>query len=405
VTRSFPIYSVQSPEHFGSLFSDVKFDEIAHAARFPALVAEVLVSSAEDEAALEELAEAGFFVAEDRTTSISLAGYGFADVTCWRAFVFLESDGASRLPSASRRAGVLADLSSSVRWFFDHGDRLSAVREMLGIGGYEGPLVMGIVNVTPDSFYEGSCAPTPNDAIQRAIAMAHAGCHIIDIGGASSRPGSEPVPEAVEIDRVVPVIEALSKEVSVPISIDTYRPAVAEAALAAGARIVNDIYGFRVPGMLELIASARVPAVLMHMKGESPRTMQENPVYVDVIAEITAFFNEVLARLDKAGGSRSQVILDPGVGFGKRYEDNLDILARLPAFRSFGLPVLIGHSRKSFIGLALGGMPPAQRLEGTIAATALAVWQGADIVRVHDVEEAIRAVKVAKEVSARPRTT
>jgi dihydropteroate synthase len=245
--------------------------------------------------------------------------------------------------------------------------------------------VMGVLNVTPDSFSDGGDWTDPDRALRRARAMVREGADIIDVGGESTRPGSRPVPAAREIRRVVPVIERLSRE-KILVSIDTSKAAVAEAAFRAGARILNDVSALRGdPAMARAAARARVAVILMHMKG-SPRTMQRNPEYRDVVKEILEFFREILRNALRAGIQRDKIILDPGIGFGKLPEHNLEILRRLDEFRSLGRPLAIGTSRKSFIGRALGRRVD-DRVSGTAATVAAAILRGADVVRVHDVRE------------------
>lgn len=255
--------------------------------------------------------------------------------------------------------------------------------------------IVGILNVTPDSFSDGGAFFTLDEAFAQARLLAEEGADIIDIGGESSRPGSEPVSEEEELRRVIPVVERLAKELSVPISIDTYKPAVARAALAAGAKILNDITGLRNPEMRAAAAAARAPVILMHMQGE-PKTMQENPHYGDVVSDIKEFFKEHIA-LAKTDGIE-EIILDPGIGFGKTLEHNLEILRRLQEFTTIGYPVLVGSSRKSFIGKLTGDLPANERLEGTIAAAVAARLNGASYVRAHDVKECRRALQVADAI-------
>ena len=243
---------------------------------------------------------------------------------------------------------------------------------------------MGILNVTPDSFSDGGRFFDVEDALKQGIAMAEEGADIIDIGGESTRPGAEPVDVAQEISRVVPVISALRERLDTPISIDTTKADVAAAALDAGADIVNDVSAGRFdPRMLPLVSDRGVPVVLMHMLGE-PRTMQQDPHYEDVTSDVRAFLvkraNDALA----AGIAREKIVIDPGFGFGKTREHNLELLRNLRLITELGYPVLAGTSRKSFIGATLD-LPVGERLEGTAATVALAVSQGAAIVRVHDV--------------------
>jgi len=252
---------------------------------------------------------------------------------------------------------------------------------------------MGILNVTPDSFSDGGEFYQPEQAIERGIQMAEEGADIIDIGAESTRPGAEPISTEEELQRLVPVLEGLLKKVAVPISIDTYKSSVAETALKAGAHIMNDISGLRFDlQMKDVVAKYRVPVVIMHIKGE-PRNMQQNPYYDDLIGEIYGYFDESIRIAEGAGIKRENIIVDPGISFGKRLMDNYEILRRLYEFQGLGCPILIGPSRKSFIGKVLD-LPPDQRLEGTIAAVAIGIQNGAHIVRVHDVKEISRACRI-----------
>ena len=254
--------------------------------------------------------------------------------------------------------------------------------------------IMGILNVTPDSFSDGGQYVTTEAAVEHGIRMAEDGADILDIGGESSRPCAEPVSLDEELSRVIPVIEALVGRTQTPISIDTYKPAVARVALDAGADIINDITGLADDGMRVLAAERKAPVIIMHMLGD-PRTMQENPVYEDVVSEIMAFLRERIVLAVEAGLPREYLIIDPGVGFGKTAEHNLEILRKLRDFRSLGLPILIGTSRKAFIGRALGGAPPAERVFGTAATVALSIHNGANIIRVHDVKEMSQVARLA----------
>ena len=257
--------------------------------------------------------------------------------------------------------------------------------------------IMGILNVTPDSFSDGGKYLETNAAINRAEEMKRDGADIIDIGGESSRPFSEPVGEKEEIQRVIPVIETLQdSDFELPISVDTYKPAVAEEALKRGATMVNDIYGLRKEGMAEVVRDYDATVVIMHMKGE-PKNMQVNPYYEDPISEIISFLRERIEFAISKGIEPDKIIVDPGIGFGKRVEDNLVILHHLDSFRSLGVPVLIGTSRKSFIGHVLN-LDVSERLEATIATNVLAAIKGASILRVHDVKEHVRAIKITEAI-------
>jgi dihydropteroate synthase len=256
---------------------------------------------------------------------------------------------------------------------------------------------MGILNVTPDSFYGGSRRPDPAKAIADGVTMATNGADIVDIGGESSRPGALPVSEEEELARILPVVRGLRREIAVPISVDTYKSAVARAALEAGADVVNDISALRFDAaMISLLASEQVPAVLMHMQG-TPRTMQAEPQYGDVTREVRDFLAAQLYEAMDAGIAPESIILDPGIGFGKTIGHNLQLLRGLPALAALGQPLLIGVSRKAFIGKILE-LDTERRLEGSLAAAVAAVLAGANIVRVHDVRETCEAVRVADAI-------
>ncbi|SAK41663.1 dihydropteroate synthase [Caballeronia ptereochthonis] len=259
---------------------------------------------------------------------------------------------------------------------------------------FERPLVMGILNVTPDSFSDGGRFLSRDAALARARKMLADGADMIDIGGESTRPGAPPVPLDEELERVVPIVEAL-RDVQVPLSVDTYKPAVMRAALDAGADMINDIWGLRQEGALDAVKDSNCGLCVMHMLGE-PRTMQlHEPFYEDVVAEVRAFFEERIAALEQAGVSAARVSLDPGYGFGKTVEHNYALLAHLRSIRPAGTnyPMLAGMSRKSMLG-AVTGRGAGERLAASIAAAVCAAERGAAIIRVHDVAETVDALKV-----------
>lgn len=258
-------------------------------------------------------------------------------------------------------------------------------------------LIMGVLNVTPDSFSDGGRFFKLDDAVAHAERMAEDGADIIDVGGESSRPGADPVDEEEEKRRVIPVIKEISRRIDLPISIDTYKPSVAEEAIDSGASIINDITALRDPEMVDLAARGKVGVVLMHMKG-TPKTMQVSPEYDDLISEIYSFLDERIEVALQGGVDRDRIMIDPGIGFGKRYEDNLEILRRLREFKSLGCPILIGTSRKSFIGKTLGDLPVEERLEGTAATVAISIANGADVVRVHDVKQMKRVAAMTDAI-------
>ncbi len=260
--------------------------------------------------------------------------------------------------------------------------------------------VMGILNVTPDSFSDGGRFADSTTAIERALRLAADGADIIDIGGESTRPGAAAITAEEEKQRVLPVIEALAGRLTIPISVDTYKADIARAALDAGAALVNDVSGFSFdPAMADLVAERGVPVVLMHIKG-TPRNMQKNPEYVSVMGEISDYLRTQADVALAAGITADKIIIDPGIGFGKTAEHNLEIIRRLRELTALGYPVLLGPSRKAFIGKILG-TEVDQRLEGTAAAVSAAVLNGAAIVRVHDVKEMGRVVKVADAIAGR----
>ena len=266
-------------------------------------------------------------------------------------------------------------------------------------------LIMGILNINDDSFYAESRIGSAEDAIVRARAMVEAGADILDIGAESTRPGSEGIAEAEEMEALIPVVEAVRYELSnVPISVDTRKAGVAQESIAAGADIVNDVSGLELPEeaerMMRLVAETGVLYVLMHTTG-TPETMQQSPRYGDFLGELGAFFEDKLKKLAEAGIAKDKILLDPGVGFGKRLNDNLDILAHIPSLKKYGLPLLIGTSRKGFIGRLTNSTDATGRLEGTLATTAICAYEGVEIVRVHDVAENAKVAAMADAVRNR----
>lgn len=257
---------------------------------------------------------------------------------------------------------------------------------------------MGILNVTPDSFSDGGRYLDPEAAVQHALQMAEDGADVIDVGGESTRPGADPLTEDQELDRVLPVIQKLRERCPVPVSIDTYKAAVARRAVEAGAGMVNDISAMTFdPDMAPTVAKLQVPVILMHIKG-TPRTMQQDPRYTDVVLEVRDWLAHRVEAAVAAGVDRGRIFVDPGFGFGKTAEQNLEILRRLKELGTLGLPVAVGTSRKSTIGRVLGGLPVEERLEGTAATVALAIAQGAALVRVHDVRAMVRVARMADAV-------
>ncbi len=257
--------------------------------------------------------------------------------------------------------------------------------------------IAGIINVTPDSFSDGDLYFDKDKAIEKGLELVLEGSDIIDIGGESSKPGAETISVEEEIRRVIPVISALRKRIDLPISIDTTKSEVAEAALAAGADIINDISSLRFdPRMGPLAAQKDVPVILMHMKG-TPKTMQLNPSYENVVSEVMAFLKERLKAAETYGIKKEKLIIDPGIGFGKRFDDNLTLLNNLRALEELERPILVGTSRKSFIGKIMN-VPPRERLEGTIATAILSIMNGAHILRVHDVASVKKAILVAEAI-------
>jgi dihydropteroate synthase len=267
----------------------------------------------------------------------------------------------------------------------------------------ERTLVMGVLNVTPNSFSDGGAYLDSQAAVARALQLERDGADILDIGGESTRPGAVSISPEEEVRRLLPVIQELRGQLRIPMSVDTRKADVAEAVLAAGAEMLNDVSGLRMdPRLAEVARRARAPLILMHMRG-TPRTMQRGPFARDAIRDVLAGLRESVARARRAGLAKSQLLLDPGIGFGKKHEQNFEILARLPEFARLGCPVVIGTSRKAFLGKAMarpGGpdVPPEKRLLGTAATVAASILGGAHIVRVHDVAEMVPVVRVADYV-------
>ena len=258
------------------------------------------------------------------------------------------------------------------------------------------PVVMGVLNVTPDSFSDGGSFVGRGKALAHAGAMLESGAAIIDVGGESTRPGAAPVSVQEELDRVVPVVEALVQEFQCIVSVDTSTPEVMLAAASVGAGLINDVRALRIPGALDAVAGLELPVCLMHMQGQ-PETMQQNPKYQSIGRDVADFFAQRIDACVAAGVSRERLLLDPGFGFGKTLEHNVALLSGLSEFMLLGLPLLVGLSRKTMIGAILD-KPVDQRLYGSVAAAVLAVERGANIVRVHDVPETVDALKVAAAV-------
>lgn len=261
-----------------------------------------------------------------------------------------------------------------------------------------GAIIMGVLNVTPDSFSDGGQFLDAERAVRHGVEMAAQGAAILDIGAESTRPGSEPVPVTEQINRAVPVIEQLAKQVDVPISIDTKDVEVAKAALEAGASIINDITALADDAMTRLVAEKQVPVILMHMQG-TPETMQREPSYDDVVAEVIEYLMESAKDAENSGIAAERIILDPGIGFGKTTQHNLQLLNRLDLLCELGYRVLVGTSRKRFIGQIIGKEAPSDRIFGTAATVAMAIQKGASVLRVHDVAQMADVVNIANAVS------
>ena len=281
---------------------------------------------------------------------------------------------------------------------FDTSPQLDCAGRILRL---DRPRVMGIVNVTPDSFSDGGAHDTTDTAVAHALRLVEEGADLLDIGGESTRPGAAEVELEEELRRVLPVIERLAAQVAVPISIDTSKPEVMRAAVQAGAGMINDVYGLRREDALDAAAALGVPVVLMHMQGE-PRSMQAAPQYDDVVGEVHRFLAERIFAAEMAGIAKQRIVVDPGFGFGKDTAHNLQLLAQFERFVELGVPVLAGLSRKRSIGELTGRDVPADRVAGSVAAHLIAAQRGAAIVRVHDVAATVDALKVWNAVAAVP---
>ena len=275
--------------------------------------------------------------------------------------------------------------------------RLKLKRTTLVLG--ERTLVMGVLNVTPDSFSDGGRFFTLEGAVEAALAMERAGANLLDIGAESTRPGSSGIPASEELARLLPVLQALRDRLKIPISVDTQKASVAEIALGAGAQILNDISGLKHdPRLADVAEKFRAPLILMHIRG-TPRTMQKGPFAKDVLKDVTCGLREAIAKARSAGVAKSQIIVDPGIGFGKSFVQNYELLAKLPQLAQLGYPLLVGTSRKGFLGatLACNGTPapPEERIWATAATVTASILNGAHIVRVHDVGEMVQVARVA----------
>ena len=275
--------------------------------------------------------------------------------------------------------------------------RLKLRSQTLVLG--ERTLIMGVLNVTPDSFSDGGKYDQPEIAIEHALALELAGADLLDVGGESTRPGSEEISASQELDRILPVLEGLRGRLKIPVSVDTRRSTVAELALRADAEIINDVSGLRSDARIaEVAAKYGVPLILMHMRGE-PRTMQNGPFARDVMKDVAQGLRDSVAKARKAGVAKSQIILDPGIGFGKSYSQNYELLQKLPQLATLGYPLLVGTSRKGFLGATLARdgkpAPPEERIWGTATTVTASILGGAHIVRVHDVAEMVQVARVA----------
>jgi dihydropteroate synthase len=336
-------------------------------------------------------------------------GLSFRPVSASRAYIFSDAEKMRQWIAAKEfRSREAKNFAAALAQFLQRRDRdeffLATKPQPLLIGGRT--LIMGVLNCTPDSFYDGGKYFSQEAAIAQGLRLAEQGADLIDVGGESTRPqgvygqGAQPVPAAEEKRRVLPVIEALAQKIRIPLSIDTYKAEVAEAAVQAGASLVNDISGFQFDAnMPATVARLGVPVVIMHTKG-APANMQNNPIYENLMDELYLYFERQIDLARGAGIAEDRILIDPGIGFGKRVADNYEIIRRLPELRGLGCPILIGPSRKSFVGQALH-LPPEQRLEGTAAAVAAAVMKGAQIIRVHDVMAMRRVATIADLIAGR----
>lgn len=260
-------------------------------------------------------------------------------------------------------------------------------------------LIMGVLNITPDSFSDGGQFLKLEAAAERALQMERDGADILDIGGESTRPGANPLGAAEELARILPVLDMLRGKLKIPVSIDTQKAQVAKAAIARGAAIVNDVSALRLDaGLAEVVAESSVAIILMHMRG-TPRTMQDGPFARDVMKDVMTGLRAALRRAEQAGIERSRIFIDPGIGFGKNYRQNFEVLARLPELAKLGCPIVVGASRKAFLGASLDNAPPGERAWGTAATVAAAIWGGAHIVRVHDVKEMAQVAIIADRIA------
>ncbi len=298
----------------------------------------------------------------------------------------LESQGMKPMGAAIRLALAAYERTAFALGFAD-GGRMDLTQETR---------VMGILNVTPDSFSEGAMLKTPGTAVEAAARLVDDGADFVDVGGESTRPGAASVTEDEEVRRVVPVIQAIKRELSVRVSVDTMKSGVARLAIEARADLVNDVSAFSDPAMLTVVRDARVPVIVMHMRG-TPQTMQQDTDYVDLLSSVVGFLRKTVERAVASGIAEDKILVDPGLGFGKSAAGNLRILRELPTLRSVGRPILIGASRKSFIGTALD-LPVNDRLEGSLAIAAHASWLGAHVIRTHDVRATKRTTRMIDAV-------